>query len=85
MGDWVDGKKHGDGELRLAGGEAYIGKWADDMRHGEGTHSYSDGKPPPTPRAPRRPPPAFAAREGSLGASKRRRQTQKSRRNAKKS
>ena len=43
VGEVVDGKGHGKGELYLNSGEKYIGGWLNGERHGKGTHYYQNG------------------------------------------
>jgi len=43
VGEWKDGKKHGQGTETWPDGEKYIGGWKDDKHHGQGTMTYADG------------------------------------------
>ena len=38
------GKRHGDGELKWANGDKYVGKFKDGFIEGRGTISFHDGK-----------------------------------------
>ena len=40
IGNWVDGKMHGQGTYVYADGDKYEGEWKDDKRHGRGTVTY---------------------------------------------
>jgi len=42
IGEWKDGKYHGQGTLMTLGGDKYIGEWKDDKRHGQGTLINAD-------------------------------------------
>ena len=49
VGEWKDGKKHGQGTFTRAdgsqwAGEEYIGEWKDDKPNGQGTYTYADGE-----------------------------------------
>ncbi len=41
QGVFVDGKKHGPGQMVYTNGVHFHGKWKDDMRHGLGILTYS--------------------------------------------
>jgi hypothetical protein len=43
VGEWKDGKKHGQGTYTYANGNKYVGEVKDDKRHGQGTETYADG------------------------------------------
>ena len=39
----ADGKRRGEGALRLASGAVYVGSWLDSKKHGFGMMCYPDG------------------------------------------
>ena len=41
-GDWVNGKRHGQG-MFMHGAEHYVGGWKDDKKHGKGTEFGAEG------------------------------------------
>lgn len=43
IGDWVDAKKHGEGELIYANGDRFRGQWLDDRASGFGVFAYQNG------------------------------------------
>ena len=47
VGEWKDGKKHGQGTFTYGKGkwegEKYVGKFKDGYRNGQGTYTWSDG------------------------------------------
>lgn len=43
VGEWRDGKRHGQGTHTYASGEKYSGAWIKNKKHGQGTLTYSDG------------------------------------------
>lgn len=43
-GDWLDGKKHGQGTFMGRDGDHYSGGWKDGKKHGQGEYTWSDGK-----------------------------------------
>jgi len=47
VGEWKDGKHHGQGTLTFASGEfagdKYVGEFIDGKRHGQGTYTQADG------------------------------------------
>jgi len=43
VGEWKDGKRHGQGTYTLADGEKYVGEWKDGLPNGQGTVTYADG------------------------------------------
>ena len=44
VGEWKDGKKHGQGTYTFPDGKKYVGGWKDSKYHGQGTLTSSDGK-----------------------------------------
>ena len=42
-GEWVDGLKHGEGELDYGNGKVYTGQWSEDLKHGKGVMRYDNG------------------------------------------
>ena len=44
VGEWEDGKLHGQGIYTYADGGKYVGQWEDGKFHGQGTYTYADGK-----------------------------------------
>ena len=46
IGNWLDGKMHGQGTYIYGDGDKYEGEWKDDKRHGKGTITYrgADGE-----------------------------------------
>ena len=40
-GEWLAGKRHGEGTFTFAKGGRYAGMWADDERDGRGTFYYA--------------------------------------------
>ena len=42
-GDWVEGKRCGDGVIRYPGGQVYDGKWANNKKNGWGTMTNGNG------------------------------------------
>ncbi|MDC0201905.1 hypothetical protein OAJ56_01540 [Flavobacteriales bacterium] len=42
VGEWKDGKKHGQGTYTLADGSKYIGEWENGKENGQGIMVYSD-------------------------------------------
>jgi len=42
-GEWLDGKKNGQGTATYSTGSEYVGNWLDDKMHGQGTSTYADG------------------------------------------
>ena len=44
VGEFKDGKKHGQGTETLPNGTEYVGEWQDDKWHGQGTLTFPDGK-----------------------------------------
>jgi len=43
VGEWKDGKKHGQGTFTWSDEGKYEGKWKDGKFHGQGTFTFSDG------------------------------------------
>jgi hypothetical protein len=43
VGDWVNGRREGHGEVRYRGGGLYVGGFKADQRHGMGVLTYPDG------------------------------------------
>jgi len=43
IGEWKDGKEHGQGIFIWADGEEYIGQWMNGKKHGQGTYTYPSG------------------------------------------
>ena len=43
VGEFKDGKGHGQGALTYADGEKYVGEFKNDKRHGQGTLTFGDG------------------------------------------
>lgn len=43
IGDWVEGKKHGSGELHYVNGDIFRGDWKGDFATGLGVLQYSNG------------------------------------------
>jgi len=43
-GQWLEGKRHGQGELYEPDGSAYKGYWKNDMKSGKGKYIWSDGR-----------------------------------------
>ena len=39
VGEWKDGKRHGQGTATFANGDSYVGEWKDDKYHGQGTYT----------------------------------------------
>jgi len=44
IGEYKDGKKHGQGAHTQANGNKYVGEFKDDKRHGQGTYNWKDGR-----------------------------------------
>lgn len=42
-GNWVDGRKQGEGKQEWASGEKYVGSWSDNRPHGKGDYTYTNG------------------------------------------
>ena len=43
VGEYKDGKHHGNGTYTSANGDKYVGEWKDDKYHGKGTFTFPDG------------------------------------------
>jgi hypothetical protein len=43
VGEYKDGKYHGQGTYTWPDGEQYVGEYKDGKRHGQGTNTFSDG------------------------------------------
>jgi len=43
VGEWEDGKKHGQGTYTYSDGPKYVGEYKDDKKHGQGTFIWSNG------------------------------------------
>ena len=43
VGEFKDGKKHGQGAYTFANGNKYVGEYKDDKRNGQGTDTFADG------------------------------------------
>ena len=44
VGEFKDGKKHGQGTYTTANGSKYVGEYKDDKMHGQGTITLADGR-----------------------------------------
>ena len=44
VGEFVDGKRHGQGTMTHPDGAKYVGQWKDSIPNGEGTYTFADGK-----------------------------------------
>jgi len=44
VGEFKDGKWHGQGTHTFANGDKYVGEFKDGHHHGQGTYTYADGK-----------------------------------------
>jgi hypothetical protein len=44
IGEYKDGKRHGQGTFTWADGTKYVGQYKDDKRHGQGTYTFADGR-----------------------------------------
>jgi hypothetical protein len=44
LGEWKDGKRHGQGTYTYASGDKYAGEFKDGMMHGQGTYTYGLGE-----------------------------------------
>ena len=44
VGEWKDGKRHGQGTDTYAGGGKYVGEYKDGNRHGQGTYAQGNGE-----------------------------------------
>ena len=44
IGEYKDGKRHGQGAHTQANGNKYVGEYKDGKRHGQGTYNWKDGR-----------------------------------------
>ena len=44
IGEWKDGKYHGQGTFTWGSGHKYVGEYKDDKRYGQGTFTAADGR-----------------------------------------
>ena len=44
VGEYKDGKKHGQGTLTFADGDKYVGEFKDGKKNGQGTFTFADGR-----------------------------------------
>ena len=44
VGEYRDGKYHGQGTYTYANRDKYVGEWENGQRHGQGTMTYADGE-----------------------------------------
>jgi len=44
MGEWKDGKRHGQGTMTYHDGSKFVGKWKDGRKNGQGTETYPSGR-----------------------------------------
>tara|TARA_B110000211_G_C14014511_1_gene524743 strand:+ start:76 stop:1368 length:1293 start_codon:yes stop_codon:yes gene_type:complete len=44
IGEYKDGKRHGQGTYTWANGGKYVGEWLDAKKHGQGTYTWANGK-----------------------------------------
>ena len=44
VGEFKDGKMHGQGTHTWTDGDKYVGGWKDNKKHGRGTFTYADGR-----------------------------------------
>ena len=43
VGEFKDGKIHGQGTYTWTSGDKYVGEFKDDKKHGQGTYTFADG------------------------------------------
>ena len=43
VGEWKDGKGHGQGTYTYASGDKYVGEHKDGKKHGQGTYTLANG------------------------------------------
>ena len=43
VGEYKDGKRHGQGTYTHANGDKYVGEYKDNNKHGQGTYTFADG------------------------------------------
>ena len=44
VGQWKNGKQHGQGTYTYVNGDKYVGEWKKGLRHGKGIFMHADGK-----------------------------------------
>jgi len=44
MGEWKDGKRHGQGNMTYHDGSKFVGKWKNGKEHGQGTNTLTNGE-----------------------------------------
>ena len=44
LGEYKDGKKHGQGTFTYPNGDKYVGEFKDGEKNGQGTFTFSDGR-----------------------------------------
>ena len=44
VGEWKNGKYHGQGTFTFPSGEKHVGKWKNQLPNGQGVHTYTDGR-----------------------------------------
>jgi hypothetical protein len=44
VGEYKDGKEHGQGTKTWGNGDKYAGEWKDGKEHGQGTHTWGKGQ-----------------------------------------
>ena len=44
VGDFLNGKKHGNGTYNFPDGANYVGEWKDGYREGDGAYTFKSGK-----------------------------------------
>ena len=44
VGEWKDGKRHGQGTYTLANGDKYVGEFRNSSYHGQGTYTFANGE-----------------------------------------
>jgi hypothetical protein len=44
IGEWKNGKQHGQGTYTYSSGDKYVGEWKNAKRHGQGTYTYAVGE-----------------------------------------
>ena len=44
VGEWVDGKRNGEGTWTAINGDTYTGSWINDKRHGQGVEKWELGR-----------------------------------------
>ena len=44
VGEYKDGKMHGQGTYTWTSGDKYLGEFKNDQKHGQGTYTWADGK-----------------------------------------